>query len=347
MAKSADAFRTISEVAEWLEVPAHVLRFWESKFSQIKPVKRAGGRRYYRPADMLLLGGIKALLHDEGMTIKGVQKLLREQGVRHVSGLSQPLDEVTEGEVSDIALDVTPEPPEPAKVLNFGRGGGEAPVTPPKIAADSEADSTVADDEGARPAPSLPAATDMPIPQDALFPHDAPSASLSAPEPDQPASEQTDQHEIAEAQAEPAEEPAPQGRSAASKTQAEPAAEPEIEAEIASEAASIEPEVTHEPSPSEPVEGDSPKSAPEPEPVLEAQPEEASEPEPTAGPTPLPQPDLPEDASDKVSADPGLLAALADLPRPISTETAARLGPLLARLSALGAAKSQDGQLRD
>ncbi len=309
MAKSADAFRTISEVAEWLEVPAHVLRFWESKFSQIKPVKRAGGRRYYRPADMLLLGGIKALLHDEGMTIKGVQKLLREQGVRHVSGLSQPLDEVTEGEVSDIALDVTPEPPEPAKVLNFGRGGGEAPVTPPKIAADSEADSTVADDEGARPAPSLPAATDMPIPQDALFPHDAPSASLSAPEPDQPASEQTDQHEIAEAQAEPAEEPAPQGLSAASKTQAEPAAEPE--------------------------------------PVLEAQPEEASEPEPTAGPTPLPQPDLPEDASDKVSADPGLLAALADLPRPISTETAARLGPLLARLSALGAAKSQDGQLRD
>ncbi|WP_412505479.1 MerR family transcriptional regulator [Roseovarius sp. SYSU LYC5161] len=92
MAKSADAFRTISEVADWLETPAHVLRFWESKFSQIKPVKRAGGRRYYRPSDMQLLGGIKKLLHDDGMTIKGVQKVLREQGVKHVAAFSQPLD---------------------------------------------------------------------------------------------------------------------------------------------------------------------------------------------------------------------------------------------------------------
>ncbi len=84
MAKSADAFRTISEVADWLETPAHVLRFWESKFSQLKPVKRAGGRRYYRPTDMLLLGGIKKLLHVDGMTIKGVQKMLREQGAKTV-----------------------------------------------------------------------------------------------------------------------------------------------------------------------------------------------------------------------------------------------------------------------
>ncbi|WP_407493261.1 MerR family transcriptional regulator [Pseudooceanicola sp. MF1-13] len=95
MAKSADAFRTISEVSEWLDTPAHVLRFWESKFSQVKPVKRAGGRRYYRPSDMELLGGIKRLLHEDGMTIKGVQKLLREKGVAHVSGMSQPLDAVT------------------------------------------------------------------------------------------------------------------------------------------------------------------------------------------------------------------------------------------------------------
>lgn len=87
MSKSADAFRTISEVAEWLDTPAHVLRFWESKFTQVKPVKRAGGRRYYRPADMRLLGGIKKLLHEDGMTIKGAQKVLREQGVKHVSSL--------------------------------------------------------------------------------------------------------------------------------------------------------------------------------------------------------------------------------------------------------------------
>ncbi len=85
MAKSAHAFRTISEVSTALDTPAHVLRFWESKFPQIRPVKRAGGRRYYRPEDLALLGGIKVLLHDEGMTIKGVQKMLREKGVRHVA----------------------------------------------------------------------------------------------------------------------------------------------------------------------------------------------------------------------------------------------------------------------
>lgn len=100
MEKSPDAFRTISEVADWLGVQAHVLRFWESKFSQVKPVKRAGGRRYYRPSDMQLLGGIKRLLHDDGLTIKGVQKILREQGVGHVAGLSQPIDEMAASAVA-------------------------------------------------------------------------------------------------------------------------------------------------------------------------------------------------------------------------------------------------------
>lgn len=88
MDKSPDAFRTISEVADHLETPAHVLRFWESRFPQIRPVKRAGGRRYYRPSDVALLTGIKRLLHDEGLTIRGVQKILRDHGVRHVAGLS-------------------------------------------------------------------------------------------------------------------------------------------------------------------------------------------------------------------------------------------------------------------
>jgi len=87
MDKSPQAFRTISEVAALLETPAHVLRFWESRFPQIRPVKRAGGRRYYRPNDVALLTGIKYLLHAEGMTIRGVQKVLRDQGVRHVAGL--------------------------------------------------------------------------------------------------------------------------------------------------------------------------------------------------------------------------------------------------------------------
>ena len=82
--KSPEAFRTISEVAEDLDVPQHVLRFWESKFSQVRPLKRGGGRRYYRPEDVDLLRGIRTLLYDDGYTIKGVQKVFRDQGVRHV-----------------------------------------------------------------------------------------------------------------------------------------------------------------------------------------------------------------------------------------------------------------------
>lgn len=106
MAKSPEAFRTISEVADWLGVPTHVLRFWESRFTQIKPVKRAGGRRYYRPTDMALIGGIKRLLHDEGMTIRGAQKLLREKGVKHVAALSQPVDGTAEVSAPDV-IDAT------------------------------------------------------------------------------------------------------------------------------------------------------------------------------------------------------------------------------------------------
>ena len=91
MSKSEKAFRNISEVSDWLETPTHVLRFWESKFSQIKPTKRAGGRRYYRPKDMLLIGGIKQLLHIEGHTIKGAKQVLREKGLNYVVGLSKPI----------------------------------------------------------------------------------------------------------------------------------------------------------------------------------------------------------------------------------------------------------------
>ena len=90
MEKSPDAFRTISEVAEELDVPQHVLRFWESRFREIKPMKRGGGRRYYRPDDVDLLRGIRHLLYGEGYTIRGVQRLLREQGVRFVQSVWQP-----------------------------------------------------------------------------------------------------------------------------------------------------------------------------------------------------------------------------------------------------------------
>ncbi|MDD7908400.1 MULTISPECIES: MerR family transcriptional regulator [Pseudovibrio] len=92
MQKSADAFRTISEVAEHLDLPQHVLRFWETRFTQIKPLKRGGGRRYYRPEDVELLAGIRHLLYGEGYTIKGVQRILREQGARFVMDIGQNPD---------------------------------------------------------------------------------------------------------------------------------------------------------------------------------------------------------------------------------------------------------------
>ncbi|AUJ64257.1 hypothetical protein B9057_08060 [Aestuarium zhoushanense] len=115
MKKSHDAFRTISEVSELLDTPAHVLRFWESKFSQIKPVKRAGGRRYYRPQDIQLIAGLKQLLHGDGLSIKEAQKLLREQGIKHVVGIGS-------GATSEAEASVAVPAPEPVI---------EAPVAEP------------------------------------------------------------------------------------------------------------------------------------------------------------------------------------------------------------------------
>lgn len=100
--KSAAAFRTISEVASELDVPQHVLRFWETKFSQIKPLKRGGGRRYYRPEDIALLRHIKTLLYSDGYTIKGVQRLLREGAVK-----AEP-DRAAAGEAAEAAVAETP-----------------------------------------------------------------------------------------------------------------------------------------------------------------------------------------------------------------------------------------------
>lgn len=89
MDKSPDAFRTISEAADELDLPQHVLRFWETRFSTIKPLKRGGGRRYYRPEDVLLLKGIRHLLYDQGFTIKGVQRILKDQGIRYVIAVGE------------------------------------------------------------------------------------------------------------------------------------------------------------------------------------------------------------------------------------------------------------------
>lgn len=132
--KSPDAFRTISEAAEELDVPQHVLRFWETRFTQIKPMKRAGGRRYYRPADIDLLKGIRGLLYKEGYTIRGVQKILKEDGVSYVSSIGR--GEV-EARKRDGGLETAP-PPGTAKVAPR-RGAAAEPValslvqTPPPV----------------------------------------------------------------------------------------------------------------------------------------------------------------------------------------------------------------------
>ncbi|WP_226741906.1 MerR family transcriptional regulator [Microvirga lenta] len=112
MDKSPDAFRTISEVAEDLDLPQHVLRFWETRFAHIKPLKRGGGRRYYRPDDIDLLKGIRHLLYGEGYTIKGVQRILKGEGVRFVQAIGRgeqsvaaprPDEPIMDGEAEDAA----------------------------------------------------------------------------------------------------------------------------------------------------------------------------------------------------------------------------------------------------
>ena len=99
--KSPEAFRTISEVSKDLSLPQHVLRFWETKFVQIKPIKRGGGRRYYRPEDVRLLKGIKTLLYNDGYTIRGVQKVIKENGTKKLIKLEQANNSFTEQEINN------------------------------------------------------------------------------------------------------------------------------------------------------------------------------------------------------------------------------------------------------
>lgn len=116
MDKSPDAFRTISEVAEDLDLPQHVLRFWETRFNQIKPMKRGGGRRYYRPQDVELIKGIRHMLYDQGYTIKGVQRLLRENGAHLLVAIGHgdinAIDTIAQRRQAEIAA--ANAPPEPA-----------------------------------------------------------------------------------------------------------------------------------------------------------------------------------------------------------------------------------------
>lgn len=130
MEKAAEAFRTISEVATELDVPQHVLRFWETRFTQVKPMKRGGGRRFYRPGDVDLLQGIRKLLYGEGYTIKGVQRILREEGSAYVSGIGRGEIAARKRDAHDLELDGVPKPgrakPAP-RILRSAPPVGKAP----------------------------------------------------------------------------------------------------------------------------------------------------------------------------------------------------------------------------
>ena len=191
--KSPDAFRTISEVSDALSLEPHVLRFWESKFTQVRPVKRSGGRRYYRAEDVALLAGIKFLLREQGMTIKGAQRLLREKGVRYVAALppdAEPAD-MPEDEAPGGAEVVSLDGHRPAQPVAPGGpsddlaqlvadalrpGDAHAPEVVPGVAPDEagEPPATSHPDAGGKAAADAPAPSGPPIPVPAHLRADIP-----------------------------------------------------------------------------------------------------------------------------------------------------------------------------
>lgn len=200
MRKAPDAFRTISEASDALQTPAHVLRFWESKFPQIKPVKRAGGRRYYRPADISLLSGIKTLLHDQGMTIRGVQKLLVEKGARHVAQLAVT-PALTE-DILDIQKETVTQQPAPNTDVDQPISDNEA-LPQPEAAQREEASATTvapepeeaevadhtpveaeAEAEENQPSPSPSTAQADSVAKAPVLPFPVPAAPSTAPVPE-------------------------------------------------------------------------------------------------------------------------------------------------------------------
>jgi DNA-binding transcriptional MerR regulator len=147
--KAPDAFRTISEVADDLDVPQHVLRFWESRFAQIRPMKRGGGRRYYRPDDIDLLRGIRHLLYGQGYTIRGVQRILREQGPRFVQAVWQ--EGAPQPPVGQSGDEADSEAERATERGLFGLWPAMGAKEEPEGAEDEEADEA----EGAAPAPHV------------------------------------------------------------------------------------------------------------------------------------------------------------------------------------------------
>jgi len=191
MDKAPDAYRTISEVADDLDLQQHVLRFWESRFSQIRPLKRGGGRRYYRPDDVELLKGIRHLLYKEGYTIKGVQRILKEQGVRAVQAFARAGQaEVTFEPAEEAPLSAMPSPAMPTPASFAPPPVHPAPqAEPPSFQAEDEPGEDEPDDFIPFSAPTMPEVPVPPIAPEAEAPpfaveplpvHD-PASAFAAP----------------------------------------------------------------------------------------------------------------------------------------------------------------------
>ena len=318
MGKSADAFRTISEVADWLGVQTHVLRFWESKFTQIKPVKRAGGRRYYRPADMLLLGGIRKLLHDDGLTIKGVQKILREDGMAYVADMSPPLDDETTAKLdSDLVAKAGDDVTAGSAANDAPAGIDQSPIItlhqPPIAPPEDTVPDIAPEPTELPPVVDDPAPAKLAVAQAQDDPADIPTLTPDfVPEPD-----------VAEPELS-SDEPT---RSTDEATQVAVAQDTEVQPDlwsVATEPDVGEPELTE---PAKVPEVETPQAAaPEPEPAQEPEPEQ----------TPRPRiVDAPDDVADAdTEFTPSALTKASRLDRLTPAQRDA-MRPLIAQLTAL------------
>ena len=316
MAKSADAFRTISEVAEWLDTPAHVLRFWESKFTQVKPVKRAGGRRYYRPQDMRLLGGIKKLLHDDGMTIKGVQKLLRENGIKHVSSLSQPLA----GE-EDTALPHVPAPEtqEPAQVLDFRPRSEDTAAEPPSTFRPEAANAPDETEHEPAGEPPVPPQRDFTlthsVPQNPAA-TEKPADDARAPAPETPGESTGEPNLFADDDTAPEED-----RNGVEDDETHPWPGAEDTAESDPKLPGF---LTRDPAAEDTASEDAPATE-------DTATGEQEDPAPSPAPVPL-NVDVPDDPADDAFVTPGPLTMLAEVPRPFTAPMIRSIRPIVQRL---------------
>jgi DNA-binding transcriptional MerR regulator len=327
MSKSPDAFRTISEVADWLGIQAHVLRFWESKFTQIKPIKRAGGRRYYRPADMLLLGGIKRMLHEDGLTIKGVQKVLREEGMNYVAALSAPLDELGHSDETEDASDT----------VDMATLAVE-PVKP---------ESVVLPFESARPTETAPEAAPQETPpeKNALPQDAAPVAKPETPATDTPPDSEpvrapdTSESEVKNTEQPVEKEPLNTGSATETKLDAASDIAPQAPADVSPAPAAVTPEPAQAAATSSPT-TEAPPAEETPASVEPSTLPEQSEPDVPSSATPAPSAPKPRivdvviPSESDIPAVAGTLSSILNI-RKVSPAAAANIAPVLSRLTAL------------